>query len=127
MVTLVAMLIMLSYSQTTFSEHKATSERTKTSRSLSDHFRAHIPSIPEVVPVEKVTLPSQCASGYVIPTTSFDFWSLSGSLFNASGYTTYITNVLTGLRLTYYFQYSTECTKSVQNLLSDIYLGNKIY
>ena len=62
-----------------------------------------------------------------MPTTSFDFWTLRGSLFNASGYTIYIKNVLAGLKLNYYFQYSTECTQSVQNLLSDIYLGNKIY
>ena len=76
---------------------------------------------------QAAALPPECAAGYVPPTSSFDFWSLAGSPFNSSGYTTYITNVLSGLRLTYYFQYSTECTRAVQNLLTDVYLGNKLY
>jgi len=96
-------------------------------KSMSQHFKQFSDQLQEPEPSIKATLPSECAAGYVAPTSSYDFWSLAGSPFNSSGYTTYITNVLSGLRLTYYFQYSTECTRSVQNLLTDVYLGNKAY
>lgn len=104
----------------------ATESSSRMSKSMSQHFKQFSDQLPEPV-VKQAALPPECAAGYVPPTSSFDFWSLAGSPFNSSGYTTYITNVLSGLRLTYYFQYSTECTRAVQNLLTDVHLGNKEY
>ena len=59
--------------------------------------------------------PAQCVAGYAPPTTSsnylsYFFWDINGAPFNASVYTPYVTQILTGLKLTYYFDYSTECT-----------------
>lgn len=73
---------------------------------------------------------AQCDSTYTPSTdatiaTNYYFWSIEGAPFNKSVYTPYVTNVLTGLRLTYYFEYSTECTQQVQNLLSQIYFTVK--
>lgn len=69
-------------------------------------------------------VPAQCTA---VPSTdatvaaNYYFWSIDGAPFNNSVYTPYMTNILTGLRLTYYFQYSTECTQQVQNLLSQVF------
>lgn len=61
---------------------------------------------------------AQCQPGYVPSTdatvaNNYKFWSIDGAPFNKSVYTPYMTNILTGLKLTYYFEYSTECTQQV--------------
>ena len=74
--------------------------------------------------------PSQCVSNYEPPvdptvSNSYYFWSIEGAPFNKSVYTPYVKQILTGLRLTYYFEYSTECTTQVQNMISQIYFTYK--
>lgn len=79
----------------------------------------------------KATLPAVCTDATYTPpvdTTkaeSYYFWDIDGAPFNKSVYTPYVTNVLAGLRLTYYFEYSTECTQQLQNFMSQIYYSNK--
>lgn len=45
----------------------------------------------------------------------------TGAPFNASVYTPFTTKVLQGLKLTSFFEYSTECTSQVFNLISQVY------
>ena len=70
------------------------------------------------------TTPAYCVPGYsawpVDPTNlnSYMFWSINGAPFNASFYAPYVTQVILGLKLSYYFNYQTQCTSNLMNLVS---------
>ena len=54
----------------------ASDASSRMSKSMAQHFKQFSDQLQEPEPVIKVTLPAECAGGYVPPTSSFDFWSL---------------------------------------------------